>query len=187
MLPRPSPAVRAIAVAHPSLPFVLADSAMRALLDEFLTRHGNQVQLSRIALEDVGPTGEALPETRVSVEGLLMRPLSAGGYERIDVSLGFTARGGFQEGRSTTKVADKPAGPFFAIDMGLCLTIERLLATLQQRNRRAEKFHHIVFSYVAGRPEPVWTVELTRSRLLGSRREKAVVDDVTGECELALF
>jgi hypothetical protein len=168
--------------------FVLADSALRALLDEFLTRNGNRVRLSRIEIENVGPDGEALDNTHVGVEGVLLKPVE-GGYDRIDVSLGWSQKMGFKEGCTTTRVAVAPGGPFFPIDTGLCLTVERLIATLKGRGRPSRHFHHIVFSYADGRKDhPVWNIDYTRHRaLFGPRREKATVDDVTGEASFQII
>lgn len=167
--------------------FVLADSALRALLDEFLTRNGNRVQLSRIVLEEVGPSGEALDGTHVGVEGMILKPIE-GGYERIDLSLGWSHRMGFKEGCTKTRVAARPLSPFFAVDLGLCLTVERIVETLRNKGRPAKHFHQIVFSYADGRKDhPVWTVDFTRIRLFGPRREKATVDDITGESSFQIF
>lgn len=169
--------------------WVLADSALRALLDEFLTRNGNRVRLSRIEIENVGPDGEALDHTHVGVEGVLLKPVEGGGYDRIDVSLGWSQKLGFREGCTTHRVAVPPSGPFFAIDTGLCLTVERLIATLKGRGRPSRHFHHIVFSYADGRQDhPVWSIDFTRHRaLFGPRREKATVDDVTGEASFQIL
>jgi len=168
--------------------YVLADAALRALLDEFLSRNGNRVRLSRIEVENVGPDGEALDNTHVGVEGVLLKPVE-GGYERIDVSLGWSQKLGFREGCTTTRVVVPPAGPFFPIDTGLCLTVDRLIQTLKSRGRPSRHFHHIVFHYADGRKDhPVWSIDFTRHRaLFGPRREKATVDDVTGEASFSIL
>ncbi len=168
--------------------YVIADAALRALLDEFLSRNGNRVRLSRIEVENIGPEGEALDNTHVGVEGVLIKPVE-GGYERIDVSLGWSQKLGFREGCTTTRVVVPPAGPFFPIDTGLCLTIDRLIQTLKNRGRPSRHFHHIVFHYADGRKDhPVWSIDFTRHRaLFGPRREKATVDDVTGEASFSIL
>lgn len=175
--------------AVPDNKYVLADSALRALLDEFLTRNGNRVRLSRIELENVGSDGEAVDNTHVGVEGILLKPIEGGGYDRIDVSLGWSQKLGFREGCTTTRVMVPPAGPFFPIDTGLCLTVERLIATLKSRGRPSRHFHHIVFHYADGRKDhPVWSIDFTRHRaLFGPRREKATIDDVTGEASFSIL
>jgi hypothetical protein len=166
--------------------FVLADSAMRSLLDEFMSRHGNRVQLTRIVLEDVDGDGAALPETHACVEGMVLKPIE-GGYERIDLSFGWSQRIGLSVGSTTSRVTVAPKGPFFAIDLGLCLTIERIIATLKYKGRVPKRFHRIVFGYTEQQKDhPVWSLEFTRGRLFGPRRESAIVDDVTGETELSL-
>lgn len=176
------------AVPVPENRYVVADSALRALLDEFLTRNGNRVRLTRIELENVGPEGEALDNTHVGVEGMLLKPVEGGGYDRIDVSLGWSQKMGFKEGCTTHRVAVAPAGPFFPIDTGLCLTIERLIQTLKNRGRPSRHFHHIVFSYGETKDHPVWNIDFTRHRaLFGPRREKATVDDVTGEASFSIL
>lgn len=168
---------------------VQADTALRALLDEFLTRNGNRVRLSRIELENVGPDGEALDNTHVGVEGILLKPIEGGGYDRIDVSLGWSQKLGFREGCTTHRVQVPPAGPFFNVDTGLCLTVEHLIATLKSRGRASRHFHHIVFSYSEGRKEhPLWSIDFTRHRaLFGPRREKATIDDITGEASFQII
>jgi len=167
--------------------YVLADSALRSLLDEFLSRHGNRVQLSRIVLEEIDGDGCALKDTHVCVEGLVLKPVE-GGYERIDVSLGWSQRTGLSAGSTVTRVAAKPKGPFFAIDLGLCLTVERIIATLRYKGRLAKRFHRIVFGFTdTRRDHPVWSLDFTRQRMFGPRRERAVVDDITGQTELSLL
>jgi hypothetical protein len=185
--PRSTPPQPRIRLTPPAA-HTIADSALRALLDEFLSRHGNRVRLSRIELENVGPDGEALENTHVGVEGVLLKPVE-GGYERIDLSLGWSQKLGFREGCTTHRVAVAPAGPFFAIDTGLCLTIERLISTLKSRGRPSRHFHHIVFSFAEGRKDhPVWSIDFTRHRaLFGPRREKATIDDVTGEASFSIL
>jgi hypothetical protein len=167
--------------------FVLADSAMRSLLDEFLSRHGNRVQLTRVVLEDVDGDGAATPETHVCVEGMVLKPVE-GGYERIDLSFGWSQRIGLSVGSTTCRVPAAPKGPFFAIDLGLCLTIERIIATLKYKGRVPKRFHRIAFGFTEKyQDHPVWSLEFTRGRLFGPRREGAIVDDITGETELSLL
>jgi hypothetical protein len=147
------------------------------------------VRLSRIELENVGPEGEPLDNTHVGVEGVLFKPLAEGGYDRIDVSLGWSQKLGFREGCTVHRVIVQPSTPFFAIDLGLCLNIERLISALKNRGRPSLKFHQIVFSYADGRKDhPVWSIDFTRHRsLLGPRREKATVDDITGEAAFQII